>query len=171
MTTELSAYAADVFGASGLPNKPDFPVLFVAPIGDRVPDDGVFEYTTINDLSDVGAVAERSVILFRADQNAALSVLSGHGDLFGRAIQPLFGVPGCEYGLWFDDATFGLERVAYGAFVAELRAAAEVAQQLASSERSGTKIESDRYTTASGRVRYSNDIGSAEDSGDDDVVG
>lgn len=168
MKTELSAYAAEVFGTAGLPDQPEYPVLFVGPLGDSIPDDGVFEYTTVTNLSDIGAVAERSVILFREDQNVILSVLSKHSDQFGHAIQPLFGIPGSPYGVWFDDATFGKDRIAYGAFVAELRAASEVAAQTASHDRSGTQVEKDRYTTGTGRVRYAESIGVA--TGDDDVT-
>lgn len=168
MQSELSSFASAVFGTAGLPEKPALPVLFVAPLGDQVPDDGVFNYTTINDLSDVGSVPERSVILFREDQGAHLAVLVEHDEFFGRAIQTLFGVPGSHYSPWFEDATFASERIAYGAFVAELRAASEIAEQRAANERSGTKVESDRYTTASGKVRYSSDIEIVEDNGNVD---
>lgn len=168
MKTELSAYAEEVFGTAGLPDKPDYPVLFVGPLGDSVPDDGVFKYTTITNLSDIGMVEERSVVLFREDQNTMLAVLSKNDELFGRAIQPLFGVPGSPYGVWFDDATFGKDRIAYGAFVAELRAASEVAAQSAAGARSGTQVEKDRYTTNTGRVRFSETIDVV--GGDDDVT-
>lgn len=161
MTTELSAYASEVFGTAGLPEKTDLEVLFVAPIGDAVPEDGVFTYTTINSLSDIGLVKARSVILFREDQADALTVLGRSSEQFARTVQPLFGVPGGNYGVWFDDATFGLDRIAYGAFVAELRAAEEIASQAKSAGRSGTEIESDRYTTASGRVRFADSISTA----------
>lgn len=156
--TELSAFVNEVFGSAGLPEKQKFPILFVAPLGREVPDDGVFEYTTITSLSDVGAVPERSVILFAADQESMLRTLAqGAGD-FHRAVESLFGVPGTEYLPWFDDASFGLDRIAYGAFVAELRAAREVHEHIQSHARSGTDVESDRYTTAKGKVRYDNDI-------------
>lgn len=164
MKTELSAFASDVFGTAGLPDKPDFPVLFVAPLGDAVPEDGAFSYTTVTSLSDIGAVEERSVILFAEHQNVELAVLCKHGEQFGRSIQSLFGVPGSSYGPWFDDATFGIDRIAYGAFVAELRAASEIAAQNASAARSGTDIERDRYTKGNGAVRYSQDIGVGDDS-------
>lgn len=168
MTTELSAYAAEVFGTAGLPEKTESEVLFVAPIGDSMPEDGVFTYTTINSLSDLGLVKARSVILFREDQADILTVLSRNAEQFDRTVQPLFGVPGANYGLWFDDATFGLDRIAYGAFVAELRAAEEVALQAKSAARSGTDIESDRYTTATGKVRFAESIAAV--SGDDSDV-
>lgn len=170
MQSELSSFASEVFGTAGLPEKPMLPVLFVAPLGDQIPDDGVFSYTTINDLSDVGGVAERSVILFREDQNAHLAAFVKHADLFGRAVQTLFGVPGSQYSPWFEDATFGSERIAYGAFVAELRAASEIAAQQEANNRSGTKVESDRYTTSSGKVRFSEKIGTAQDDKDDSDV-
>lgn len=164
MQSELSSFAEEVFGTAGLPDKPEFPVLFVAPLGDAVPEDGVFAYTTITDLSDIGNVPARSVILFREDQNVMLGVLTKYAESFGRAVQSLFGVPGSSYGVWFDDATFGLDRIAYGAFVAELRAASEIAAQTQADERSGTKVESDRYTKKSGVVRYSGDIRVGDDS-------
>lgn len=163
MPSEMSIFATEVLGTAGLPDRPKLPVLFVAPLGDAVPEDGIFTYTTITDLSDVGRVEERSVVLFREDQNEQLAVLSKHAEQFGRAVQSLFGVPGSAYGVWFEDATFSLDRIAYGAFIAEMRAAAEVAAQNASNNRSGTKIESDRYTKASGEVRYSQDITVGDD--------
>lgn len=168
MQSELSSFVNEVFGTAGLPEKPEFPVLFVAPLGDLVPDDGVFKYTTVTDLSQIGTVEERSVILFREDQATELAVFTKHADSFGRSVQSLFGVPGSNYGVWFDDATFGLDRVAYGAFVAELRAASEIAAQTAAAERSGTKVESDRYVKASGQVRYSQDISVGDDSNVDE---
>lgn len=168
MQSELSSFASEVFGTAGLPEKPALPVLFVAPLGDQVPDDGVFAYTTVNDLSDIGKVTERSVILFREDQNAHLAALVKNAELFGRAVQTLYGVPGSQYSAWFEDASFSSERIAYGAFVAELRAASEIAEQKAAAERSGTKVESDRYTTATGRVRFAESIGTAKDDSDVD---
>lgn len=168
MQSELSSFAAEVFGTAGLPEAPTLPVIFVAPLGDQVPEDGVFSYTTVTDLSDIGAVAERSIVLFREDQNEQLAVLVKHATLFGRAVQTLFGVPGSQYSPWFEDATFSSERIAYGAFVAELRAASEVAAQQAANNRSGTKVESDRYTTANGKVRFSETIGTAGDDSDVD---
>lgn len=168
MQSELSSFASEVFGTAGLPEIPDLPVVFVGPLGDQIPDDGVFKYTTITDLSDIGNVPERAVILFREEQREHLNVLTKHAALFGRAVQTLFGIPGSVYGPWFEDAAFQAERVAYGAFVAELRAASEIAEQKAANERSGTQIEKERYTKASGAVRYSNDIGTAQDDSDVD---
>lgn len=162
--SELTAYVNDVFGSAGLPDVPEHEVIFVAPLGAAIPEDGVFNYTTVNNLSDIGAVPARSVILFGEDQNEALAVLAKHCDLFHRSVQMLFGVPGSDYGPWFDDATFSLERIAYGAFVAELRAASEIAKQTRADERSGTKVESDRYTRANGDVRYSASITAGDDS-------
>lgn len=168
MPSEMSYFATEVLGTAGLPEKPYLPLVFVAPLGDQVPEDGVFTYTTVTNLSDIGKVEERSVILFREDQNAQLAVFAKHGEEFGRAVQAFFGVPGSTYGVWFEDAAFGLERVAYGALLAEMRAAAEVAAQTAANARSGTKVESDRYTGATGNVRYSTNIGVGDDSDVDD---
>lgn len=170
MTTELFAYAADEFGLPGTQDKGNEsdPVLFVAPLGNEVPDDGVFQYTTINNLSDIGAVGERSVILFREQQSAALKVLCSNMEEFGRRIQPLFGVPNSIYEVWFDDAAFGTDRVAYGAFVAELRASAELEAQRKASTRSGTDNERERFSKASGAVRFNTEIGVAGDDSDVD---
>lgn len=166
MKSELSAYADEVFGTAGLPEKKDLPVIFVAPLGNAVPDDGVFKYTTIDNLSQLSTVGERDVVLFSEDQAEMLSVLCKHSESFGLAVETLFGVPGSDYAVWFEDATFASERIAYGAFVAELRSAADIAEQNAAASRSGTKIESDRYTTKAGNVRYSESI----TAGDDDDV-
>lgn len=164
MKSELSAYVDDVFGTAGLPEKSDLPVIFVAPLGAAIPEDGVFNYTTIDNLSQLATVKPRDVILFSEVQAEALSVLCKHAEQFGLEIKTLFGVPGSEYFVWFEDATFASERIAYGAFVAELRAASEVAEQTEAAERSGTKIESDRYTTRTGKVRYSETISAGDDS-------
>lgn len=165
--TELASFVDEVFGTSGLPGKPKYPVIFVAPLGTAVPDDGIFSYTTINSLRDLGTVEDRSVILFGHDQEQMLRVLSQNDGLFHVAVQSLFGVPGSDYLPWFDDAAFGLDRIAYGAFVAELRAAKETSEQLAARERSGTDVEASRYTTASGKVRYNQDIDAFDEENQD----
>lgn len=172
MKTDISYYVDDVMGSAGMPKKPDFPVIFVGPLGTEVPQDEIFEYTTISDLSEIGSVKERSVVLFREDQAEMLKVFSDHCELFGRTAQPLFGIPGTQYGVWFDDATFSRERASYGTFVSELRAAAEIAAQVAAASRSETDVESDRYRKADGRVRYNDGIGSGNpnDLGDDGDV-
>lgn len=94
--SELTAYVNDVFGSAGLPDMPEHEVIFVAPLGSVVPEDGVFNYTTINNLSDIGSVPARSVILFGEGQNEALVVFAKHCALFDRAAQMLFGVPGSD---------------------------------------------------------------------------
>lgn len=113
-------------GASTLtwqPEKTDPKVLFVAPVGKTIPEDGVFDYTTIDDLSDVELVKSRSVILFRRDQADLLTTLSRDWKRFAPAVLSLLDAPGGGYDAWFNDATLGLDRIAYEPFVAELRAA------------------------------------------------
>lgn len=95
-------------------------VLFVAPIGKKTPEDGVFDYVTIDDLSDIELVKSRSVILFRRDQANMLTTLSRDWKQYALTYLPLVDVPGGDYGPWFYDATFGLSRIAYGPFVAEV---------------------------------------------------
>lgn len=164
MASELSAYVNEVFGTVTAPEKPEFPVLFVGPLGVEVPDDGVFTYTTINNLCDVGTVAERSVILFTEAQADILSVLAKNADGFARSIQPLFGIPNCKYDVWFDDAVFGKDRIAYGVFVAELRNASEMADQLRASSASGTDREREKFSKANGDIRFNKTIGAGDDS-------
>lgn len=99
-------------------------VLFVAPIGKTTPEDGVFSYTAIDGPSDIELVESRSVVLFREDQADVLTTLGRNSGQSAPTVLPLLGVPGSNYDAWFDEATSGLDRVVYGPFVAELRAAA-----------------------------------------------
>lgn len=95
-------------------------VLFVTPIGKTTPEDGVFDYITIDNLSDVERVKPRSVILFRKDQASLLTALNRDREQLAIALLSLLGVPGGDYGPWFHDATLGLARIAYGPFIAEV---------------------------------------------------
>lgn len=96
-------------------------VFFVAPIGEKTPEDGVFNFVTIDDFPDVELVESRSVILFRRDQASMLKMLSSNQKQFAFTYLSLIGVPGGDYSPWFDDATLGLSRIAYEPLIAEVR--------------------------------------------------
>lgn len=170
MATELGSYVNEVFGAKEAidAEKNNELVLFVAPLGQAVPEDGIFDYTTLDSLSDVGPIAPRSVVLFREDQAEMLQVLCRNASAFARTLFPIYGAPECRYAPWFDEATFGLERISYGPYVSELRAAAEVKEQLAARDKSGTDVERDRYTKKNGEVRFA-DISDGNEDGADDA--
>lgn len=152
--SEISSFVAEVLTSDGeAPVKGDLPFLFVAPLGESVPEDGMFEYLTIEHLQDIKGMAADAVVLFHESQSEALRLLCQHQAVFGLDVRSLYGVPGLSYLGWFDDASFGAERQMYGPMVAEMRVQQEVEAIATARDASGTDVERARYTRSNGTVR------------------
>lgn len=146
-------------------DRSSFQILLVAPLGTVVPDDGILRYVTVDSFRDVLNAESGSVILFRQDQGAMLSVLSGNADALSVDVQALFGVPGAEYTRWFEEATFSRPRLSYGPLVSELRESANLNKiQEDNRVKTVSERETARRTRGDGTVRYHEDdsIGVAE---------
>lgn len=152
--------------ASGLINldaaadgeRQDHPVLFVAPLGSVVPDDGQLTYKTFDKFSEILDCEVGTVVLFREDQARFLAVLSADASVFERDIHALYGLPSAEYGRWFEEATFGRPRVSYGPLISEIRTSNEVAAAKAANEpKTVAEREDARILTSSGKVRTYDD--------------
>lgn len=138
--------------------KDEYPVLFVAPLGTSLPDDGQLAYKTFDKFGEILEFEVGSVVLFREDQARLLAVLSLDSDVFERSVHALHGLPGVEYGRWFDEATFGKPKVSYGPLVSEIRTSNEVAAaKSANAPKTVVEREDARVLTNTGKVRTYDD--------------
>lgn len=145
----------------------ELPLMFVAPLGTSLPEDGQLTYLTANSFSDLLKAADGSVMLFREDQQRMLEILAKDAELFGYTVKALYGVPGSAYDRWFEEAVFGLEKVSYAPLVSEIRIAREVTAAKRANVRTVVEKEEKQYVRPNGTVRYDDEISVA--SGDDDV--
>lgn len=157
MASEMSAFMNEVeqeFPSDNAAKRGELPFLFVAPLGASVPEDGMFSFTTINDLRDLKGLGENAVVLFHEDQIDMLRTLCQNQTSFGLDVRALFGVNELDYRGWFEDASFGAERQMYGPMVAEMRVQQEIAAIDRARTQSGTEVERERYTRDNGTVRH-----------------
>lgn len=138
--------------------REQFPVLFVAPLGSVLPDDGQLSYKTFDKFGEILEFEIGSVVLFREDQAKLLAVLSEDADVFERNFHALYGLPSAEYGRWFEEATFSKPRVSYGPLVSEIRTSNEIAAAKSANEpKTVVEREDARILTGNGRVRTYDD--------------
>lgn len=157
MSSELSAFLQEVKREDGIDEaagRGDRPFLFVAPLGASVPDDGMFSYTTVDDLRDLKGLGENTVVLFHEEQVDMLRTLCSNQESFGLDVRALYGVNELDYRGWFDDASFGAERQMYGPMVAEIRVQRETAAIEDAAKQTQTDVERARYTRSDGSVRH-----------------
>lgn len=134
--------------------RESFPVIFVAPLGSVLPDDGQLSYKTFDKFGEILDFEVGTVILFREDQARLLGVLCIDSDVFERNVHALYGIPGADYGRWFEEVTFGKARVSYGPLVSEIRTSNEVAAARAANEtKTVAEREDARVLTSKGKVR------------------
>lgn len=169
MPSELSVFMHEVLseGAESQPAREDLELLFVAPLGASVPEDGMFAYTTIGDLRDLKGLGQNAVVLFHEEQIALLRTLCSNQACFGLDVRALYGVNELDYRGWFDDASFGAERQMYGPMVAEIRIQRETAAIDEAANRSETDVERARYERKNGSVRHLDLPDPAADTGSD----
>lgn len=141
-------------GGQGDGVKPEYPTLFVAPLGNSLPDDGILAYKTIDRFSDIVGFSAGTVVLFREDQARLLSVLCTDADVFEFDVHAVYGLPGAEYGRWFEEACFSKPRVSYAPLISEIRISREVDDlRAANAPKTVTEREDDRILTSEGKVR------------------
>lgn len=168
MPSEMSSFVAEVLDTEPRPAQRELPFLFVAPMGETVPEDGTFVFQTIDNLLDLAGLPANCVVLFAESQAAHLRVLCSQQDCFDLDVRSIYGVPGLAYMGWFDDASFGAERQMYGPMVAEIRVQQELREIEKASRASGTDAERARYARKDGSVRHANiDVHRAGATGDD----
>lgn len=157
MASEMSAFVNEVeseFPLNADKAKAELPFIFVAPLGSSVPEDGIFQFTTIDDLRDLKGLGQNAVVLFHEDQIDMLRTLCQNQSSFGLDVRSLYGVNELDYRGWFDDASFGAERQMYGPMVSEFRVAQELQQIEEARTQSGTAVERARYERADGSIRH-----------------
>lgn len=128
-------------------------MIFVAPISDTSPDDGVLSYSTVENLFDLDKVPERSVVRFRPDQMEMLKCVCDNATLFGMELRAMTGIPETDYSSDFDSVTWSLDRVAYLPFLSELRLAAEMDDQMKAIDETAHDRERASYVRKSGKIK------------------
>lgn len=128
-------------------------MLFVAPISENTPDDGVLLYSTVESLFDLAAIPDRTVVLFRPDQTPMIKCLCDNPTLFDIELRALTGIPETDYSTEFDSVTWSLDRVAYLPFLSELRLASEIGAQLEVETQTDYDREKAVYTRKTGLVK------------------
>lgn len=157
MASEMSAFVNEVereYPVEAKKRDDALDFLFVAPLGASVPEDGIFTYTTIDDLRDLKGLGQNVVVLFHEDQIGMLRTLCSNQESFGLDVRALYGVSELDYRGWFDDASFGATRQMYGPFVSEMRVQQELEAIEQARTQSGTATERARYERSDGSVRH-----------------
>lgn len=141
--------------ASSVKTKPvtSTKMIFVSPISEKSPDDGVLSYSTVESVFDLAAIPDRGVVTFRPDQIEILKLVCENQTLFGLELSVLSGVPETDYSADFENATYAIDRVAYLPFLSELRLAAEIGAQLEAQEQTEYDREKATYTRKNGKVK------------------
>lgn len=142
--------------------------VFLSPMMNVVPEDGIMRYVTIESASDYCAVENGSVVMFREDQADWLATVVERADFFDIGVIVLHGVPGLEYSDWFDAKTATLPKTAYSAYISEIRMAEEVALQSKAEHETRYDRERNQRTRTDGSVRYG-DFSAFDESEEDEI--
>lgn len=150
-----TAIASGLINTDAGPNEQaNLPTLFVGPLGVSLPEDGVLSYKTVDRFADIIGFPAGTVVLFREDQARLLSVLCVDADVFGFDVHAIFGLPGAEYGRWFEEATFSKPRVSYAPLISEIQISREVEDlRAANAPKSVSEREDERILTRNNEVR------------------
>lgn len=139
-------------------------VLYVGPMPDTLPDDGVLTYQQVGSVYDFKSVSDRVVCLFDETALPVLKCAVEYPELFGVELITMLGVPKAEYGPKFDEIVWKLDRVAYAAFVSELALAMESRANVDAANATQHDRERATYVRNNGTVKQHNSLVLAEDS-------
>lgn len=164
VVSKLTKTAVD--DEAGAPAK----VLYVGPMPDVLPDDGILTYQQIGSVYDFKSVSDRVVCLFDETALPALKCVVEYANLFGVELITMLGVPKAEYGPKFDEIVWRLDRVAYAAFVSELALAMESRANVDAANATQHDRERATYVRNNGTVKQHNSLVLAEgpDQSEDD---
>lgn len=136
--------------------------VWICPTGAELPQDDFLTYTTVDSYFDICARvvdstqegAEIVVVVVREDQAKYVRVLCEGADVIGLRVRALHGVPSSTYEPWFDDCTFGAERIAYGPLYEEWRVSVDVENlRAANTPKDDYSRERAQFVRANGSVK------------------
>lgn len=139
-------------------------VLYVGPMPDTLPDDGILTYQQVGSVYDFKSVSDRVVCLFDEAALPILKCVVEYRELFSVELITMLGVPKAEYGPKFDEIVWKLDRVAYAAFVSELALAMENRANVDAANATQHDRERATYVRNNGTVKQHNSLVLAEDS-------
>lgn len=158
-TMDIDSAIMDSHPASHKPAKQtDAPTLYLAPITEELPNDGVLSYSTVETLSDLSSCADRTVVLLRDEQMDMIRCVHDYPSLFRLNLMVMTGLPAANYTAAFEEATWSYDKLAYAPFISELRVAGEIESQLQSQNETVYDKEKQRYTRSSGEVKPHSDF-------------
>lgn len=127
--------------------------FFVAPLADKLPDDGMLQYYPVESVYDLTNAPDRCVLVFSVAAIPVLKCICENTVLFNVDMLYLSGVPGAEYTAAFDEAAWNLTRCAYAPLLSDLRHEVEVAAQVAAQNETVHDREKAHYTRANGSIK------------------
>lgn len=132
----------------------EYDTIFIAPLGDAVPEDGVLAYQVVVDVKDViNATENAAVLLFGRESLTVAEMLVKYSVLFKLHPVVLAGIPGSEYGAEWDAITWMLDKASYSTLLSELALSERVDEERRLSSRSDHDVERDKITRADGTVK------------------
>lgn len=147
------------------------PILMIMPTTEKVTEDGLLEFVTIERLTDLTQTFKaNTVVMFRPDQKRLLELLCAYSDVFAVDPVVLSGVPAATYSADFESVTWDLPRMAYHSVVNDLleagRRASDAAEDVKHSSIYATEVAA--VTRKSGDVKVF--TGFEEHSTDDEIT-
>lgn len=113
--------------------------VMICPKTDILPEDGVFEFRTVENVKDLTLdVSDDTVLMFGSSEESKklLTVLVAYADLFGMQPVVLTGVPRADYSVQFEDVTFPCPKVSHAEAVDAAKHVAEVSEKVARADKS-----------------------------------
>lgn len=134
--------------------KREYDTIFIAPLGDTVPEDGVLVYQVVVGVKDILHAAENAaVLLFDKDSFTVAEMLVKYSALFELHPVVLAGIPGSEYGVEWDAITWMLDKASYSTLLSELALSQRVDEERRLANRSDHDVERDKVLRADGTVK------------------
>lgn len=134
----------------------DRPIQLVSPRPNSYPDDGLLKFVAVESISElVNGPGPAVVLTFDRDNEELLNMVVEYGRHFGFDPVVISDLPGCEYFMEFERATYPLKRVSYHSVVADILEESRRINSLSEQERESSiiKKEEDRFVRKSGDVK------------------
>lgn len=145
----------------------EFETIFVAPLGDNEPDDGILTYGHAVGVEDLVRGHTVNVLLFSDDDLDLLEMLVKYAPRFKASVKVLVGLPQTSYSADWQSKTWMLDKVSYPTLVSELALASQVEKERKVANATVVEREQAQYTRADGTVKdYTNFDVALPDDGD-----
>lgn len=131
-------------------------IRLVCPSTERLPQDGMLEYVTIEAIGDLLATHGSNVVfMFHPDNAKLLKCFVEFSHLFGQTPTVISGVPEVNYDPDFENVTWSLHRVAYHSVVNDLLEVARRDRDMSEDKKNSSIYEREKatYTRKTGETK------------------